>query len=166
MDKKHLWVRDGEGRYQFTAPVEDQAILELAQDILYQKMRNEGIQFEEPQTVIAFLCNKIGQEENEVFCCLWLDAMHRLIAYEKLFQGTVDGASVHPRVVAKSALHHNAVALIVAHNHPSGNCKPSSADRSLTRKLQSTMDLIDVRFLDHILVCGGEGISFSEKGWL
>lgn len=102
----------------------------------------------------------------EVFACLYLDNRHRVICFEELFHGTIDGASVHPREVLRRSLSHNAAAIIVTHNHPSGVAEPSRADRALTRRLQEATALIDVRLLDHVVVGDGETVSFAERGWL
>jgi len=102
----------------------------------------------------------------EVFAVLFLDNRHRVLAFEELFRGTIDGASVHPREVVRRALHYNAAALILAHNHPSGVSEPSSADRRITERLQAALALIDVRVLDHIVVGHGEFTSFAERGLL
>ena len=101
-----------------------------------------------------------------VFACLYLDNRHRVIAFEELFHGTIDGTSVHPREVVRAALKHNAAALIFAHNHPSGVAEPSDADRRLTRRLQDALGLVDIRTLDHFVVGDGEVVSFAERGWL
>ena len=103
---------------------------------------------------------------NEVFVALFLDNRHRPIACEELFQGTVDGASVHPRVVVRRALVHNAAALVVAHGHPSGVAEPSPADRAITKRLAEALALVDVRLIDHFVVGDGECVSFAERGLL
>lgn len=106
----------------------------------------------------------IADERDEQFCCIFLDNQHRMISFEKLFSGTIDGASVYPRVVVRRALELNAAALIFTHNHPSGLPEPSSADQSITRRLKDALALIDVRVLDHIVV-GSEGtVSMAERG--
>ncbi|WP_054758205.1 RadC family protein [Methylomonas koyamae] len=108
---------------------------------------------------------KLAPYEHEVFLCLFLDNQHRVIACDELFRGTIDGASVYPREVVKASLHHNAAALIMAHNHPSGISDPSQADRVITVKLKEALALIDVRVLDHFIV--GENVySFAEHGLL
>lgn len=103
---------------------------------------------------------------HEVFSCLFLDTRHRLICYEALFRGTIDGAAVYPREIVKQALARNAAAVILGHNHPSGDCEPSEADRSITARVARALALIDVRLLDHIVV-GREGhVSMAERGWI
>jgi DNA repair protein RadC len=104
--------------------------------------------------------------EHEVFAAIHLDNRHGVLDYEELFRGTVDGASVHPREIVKSALRHNAAALILAHNHPSGLPEPSQADQRITQRIQEAVRYIDVRVLDHLIVGGDEIVSFAERGLL
>lgn len=105
-------------------------------------------------------------EPAEVFAVAWLDNRHRLIHFDKLFRGTIDGASVHPRIVVQQALIHNAAAVILGHNHPSGVPTPSQADLRITTRLKDALGLIDLRILDHIIVGHGETYSFAENGAL
>ena len=119
-----------------------------------------------PGTVRKFLKLKLTEQEREVFAVLFLDNQHRLIEYEELFFGTIDGASVHPREVAKSALKHNAAAVIFAHNHPSGLAEPSQADQRITDRLKSALSLLDIRVLDHMIVGDAAVFSFAERGLL
>ena len=109
--------------------------------------------------------NSLALINCEVFTVLWLDTRHRVLGFEELFRGTIDGSSVHPREVVKSALHKNAAACILAHNHPSGISTASNADRAITRRLKDALSLIDVRVLDHIIV-GEDCLSFAEAGLL
>jgi DNA repair protein RadC len=109
---------------------------------------------------------RLAELSYEVFSCLYLDTRHSIICYEPLFRGTVDGATVYPREVVKRALYHNAAAVILGHNHPSGNCEPSEADRSITIKLAQALSLVDVRLLDHLVVASGGHVSLAERGWL
>jgi DNA repair protein RadC len=104
--------------------------------------------------------------EHEVFCCLYLDNRNRVIACEELFRGTIDGASVHPRAVVKRALIHNAAAIILAHNHPSGVAEPSQADELITRRLKQALALVDIRVLDHLIVADAVVESMAERGLL
>jgi len=97
---------------------------------------------------------------------LFLDNRHRVISLDEMFNGTINGASVHPREIVKRALSHNAAAVILAHNHPSGVAEPSEADQHLTRKLSEALGLIDVRVLDHFVIGDGEAVSFAERGWI
>ncbi|MGH8150688.1 MAG: RadC family protein [Steroidobacteraceae bacterium] len=113
-----------------------------------------------------FLLAQLRDRPYEVFCCLHLDSRHRLIRFEELFRGTVDGASVHPREVIRQVIAHNSAALIFAHNHPSGVAEPSQADELITRRLRDSLALVDVRVLDHIVVGDGDCVSFAERGLL
>ena len=142
-----------------------QASLELARRYLESRLRR-GTPFCSPGDTRRYLSARLRRHENEVFACLFLDNRHRLIRFEELFHGTVNGASVHPREIAKRALRHNAAALIIAHNHPSGIAEPSHADRAITERIRDAMALIDVRLMDHLVVGDGEVVSFAERGWL
>ncbi|WP_277052401.1 RadC family protein [Zestomonas thermotolerans] len=142
-----------------------QAVLEMARRHLAEQLRRESA-LESPQAVRDYLKACLRHEPHEVFGCLFLDARHRVLAFEVLFRGTVDGASVYPRQVIRRALHHNAAALILTHNHPSGVAEPSQADLQLTRRLKELLAQIDVRLLDHFVVGDGEPQSMAELGWL
>ena len=109
---------------------------------------------------------RLGELAHEVFSCLFLDTRHRIICFEPMFRGTVDGATVYPREVVKRALYHNAAAVILGHNHPSGDCEPSEADRGITAKLASALALVDVRLLDHLVVSRQGHVSLAERGWV
>ncbi len=143
--------------------VQLQATLEMARRHLGEKIQ-QGDALTSPAETRHFLLAKLRHQTREVFACLFLDNHHRVLEYEELFFGTVNGASVHPREVLKRALHHNAAALILAHNHPSGIAEPSTADQHITRQLKDTLALIDVRVLDHFIVGEGEVLSFAERG--
>ncbi len=119
-----------------------------------------------PADVQRFLRARLRDRPHEVFCCLYLDNRHRVIAFEELFRGTIDGASVHPREVVKQALGHNAAAVILAHNHPSGIAEPSQADELITRRLRSGLGLVDIQILDHLVVGDTGCVSFAERGLL
>lgn len=129
-------------------------------------MRQPGAAMESPDAVRKYLTLSLAQLEHEVFGALVLDAQHRVIADEPLFRGTVTQASVYPREVVKVALRHNAAAVILYHNHPSGMTEPSRADEHLTQTLKSALSLVDVRVLDHIIVGGAATMSFAERGLL
>jgi DNA repair protein RadC len=117
-----------------------------------------------PEDAARFLKAKLLDLPHEVFCCLFLDTRHRLIRYEELFRGTIDGATVYPREVVKRALAHNASAVIVGHNHPSGVSEPSEADRNITLKLAKALALVETRLLDHVAVSRGGHVSLAERG--
>ena len=126
-----------------------------------------GPVMDSPHAVRQFLCAELAAERREIFAALWLDAQHRLLRFERLFAGTIDSASVHPRIVVQQALEHDAAAVIFCHNHPSGVAEPSHADRLLTQQLQRALQLIEVRLLDHLVVArGGLAQSMAERGEL
>ncbi len=117
-----------------------------------------------PQAVREYVQLQLGAQPHEVFALLLLDSQHRLIALEELFRGTLTQTAVYPREVVLRALHHQAAAVVLAHNHPSGNVEPSRADELLTQTLKSALALIDVRVLDHIIVAPGASLSMAERG--
>lgn len=119
-----------------------------------------------PEDAGRFLLAKLRRYPHEVFACLFLDNKHRVLAFEELFRGTIDGAAVYPREVVRRCLEHNAAALILAHNHPSGVAEPSEADRSITRRLVEAVALVDVRVLDHLVIGDDHWVSLAERGWL
>lgn len=141
-----------------------QAVLEMARRHLLEGLRR-GDALACPDDTRRFLSARLRDYAYEVFACLFLDTRHRIIAFEELFRGTIDGASVHPREVVRRALAHNAAAVILAHNHPSGVAEPSQSDQHITRRLKDALALIDVRVLDHLVV-GDELVSFAERGLL
>lgn len=141
------------------------AALELSERFL-QSNFERGDAISDPGMTRRYLKGKLRGYTREVFACMYLDNQHRLIRYEELFFGTIDGASVHPREVVKRVLKHNAAAVIFAHNHPSGVAEPSQADRRITDRLKSALLLVDVRVLDHMIVGDGEVLSFAERGLL
>ncbi|WP_334158166.1 RadC family protein [Oryzomicrobium sp.] len=141
-----------------------QAVLELTRRALGEEVAERPL-FTSPRAVADYLRLTLAREPREVFLALWLDARHRLIASEPLFHGTLTQTAVYPREVVKRALAHNAAAVIVAHNHPSGAAEPSAADESLTRALRDALALVDVRLLDHFIVPSvGAPRSLAERG--
>ncbi len=142
-----------------------QAVLEMAHRCLREELARTDV-LRSPQQTRRYLELRLQGHPHEVFACLFLDNRHRVIAFEELFKGTIDGASVHPREVVRRALHHNAAALILAHNHPSGVAEPSAADRQITLRLKEALALIDVRVLDHIVVGCNQTTSLAEQGVL
>ena len=142
-----------------------QAVLEMGRRHLAASIQRDSA-LESPQAVRDFLKAKLRHEQHEVFACLFLDTKHRVLAFEILFYGTIDGASVYPRQVVKRALANNAAALILTHNHPSGVAEPSQADKVLTERLKEALALVDVRVLDHFIVGDGEPLSMVERGWM
>lgn len=135
-------------------------------DILHSRMKTKGVQLTSPEDTGNYLCLTLGEEPHEIFSVLWLDNRHHLITLDKIFQGTIDGASVHPREVVRRAMLHNAAACVLAHNHPScgGNTEPSQSDQYITARLREALALIDVRVLDHIIVAGDSFLSFAKEG--
>ena len=140
-------------------------IIALAKKLIMRRLEREDT-IREPSMAKDYLIMQLGMRDQEVFGCLFLDTRHRVISFDILFYGSIDGASVHPREVVKRALIYNAAAVILAHNHPSGVAEPSQADRALTARLVDALKLIDVRVLDHLIVGGGESTSFAEQGML
>lgn len=142
-----------------------QALLEIGRRYLDEGITRAAA-LEDPQAVRRYLKSMLRHEPSEVFGCLFLDTKHRPLAFEVLFRGTIDRASVYPREVVRRALMHNAAALILCHNHPSGNSEPSKEDVHLTLSLKRGLALIDVRVLDHIIIGDGEPLSMVEHGWV
>lgn len=140
-----------------------QAVLEMGRRHLAEGLKRDSA-LESPQQVRDYLKARLRHEPHEIFGCLFLDTRHRVLAFEALFHGTIDGASVYPRQVVKRALAHNAAAVILTHNHPSGIAEPSQADRLLTTRLKDALALVDVRVLDHFIVGDGEPLSMAEVG--
>lgn len=140
-----------------------QAVLEMARRH-FSEVLQRGDALTSPEITRAYLSAQLRGYSFEVFACLFLDNQHRVIQWEELFRGTIDGASVYPREVAKRALFHHAAAVIFAHNHPSGINEPSQADRQITDKLKQALGLFDIRVLDHFIVGDGLPYSFAEHG--
>jgi DNA repair protein RadC len=140
-----------------------QAVLEMARRALEEKLKNRDI-LSSPGSVREYLRLSLQGKQHEVFVGIFLDAQNRTIATEELFNGTLTQASVYPREIVKRALHHNAAAMIFAHNHPSGLAEPSQADEILTRSLKQALALVDVKVLDHFVVGSDSAMSFAERG--
>ena len=159
-DQQTFCARHGLGEAKYTLL---QAMLEMTRRHLAEQLQREDL-LENPAATRRYLASRMRHHPHEIFACLFLDNRHRIIIFEELFRGTIDGASVHPREVVRRALHHNAAAVILAHNHPSGVAEPSRADIQLTRRLTDALALVDVRILDHVVVGDGDGVSFAERG--
>ncbi|GAB2189758.1 RadC family protein [Sessilibacter sp. MAH2] len=142
-----------------------QAVLEMAKRHLEETLSREQA-LTNPKSVKDYLTAQLRHLDHEVFAVLYLDTQHRLLAFENLFNGTIDGAAVYSREVVRKCLNQNAAAVIFAHNHPSGIAEPSRADRDITQRLVDALGLVDVRVLDHMVVGEGEIVSFAERGWL
>lgn len=126
--------------------------------------RGEAIR--SPADTETFLLARLRDRPHEVFCCLYLDNRHRVLCFEELFRGTIDGTSVYPREIVKQALAVNAAAIILAHNHPSGVAEPSQADERITRRIRSALELVDIRLLDHLIIGDGTSTSLASRGML
>jgi DNA repair protein RadC len=161
-DTREFCAAPGLGEAKYT---QLQAVLEMGRRYLGERLER-GQALGSPTDARDYLRVRLQDRHHEVFCCLYLDNRHRVLAFEELFTGTIDGAAVHPREVVKRTLEHNAAAIIFAHNHPSGVAEPSRADELLTRRLRDALSMIDVRVLDHLVVGEGDVVSFSERGLL
>jgi DNA repair protein RadC len=139
--------------------------LALAQELLCEELTRRSV-FDSPTAVADFLKLHFAGQPHESFVVLYLDARHTMIAFEELFRGTLAQTSVYPREVLKRALHHDAAALVLAHNHPSGSTEPSRADEVLTQTLAAALKMIDVRVIDHVIVAGSRTLSFAQRGLL
>lgn len=157
-------VRDGDS-VRFTRQVSVREVVSIAQSLIAERFRRDTTIISSQDTIEYFRLH-LGLLEQEVFACLFLDSRHRVIDFETLFYGTIDGATVHPREVVKRALHHNAAAVILSHNHPSGIAEPSRADTSITMRLKDALALVDIRLLDHVIVAGEQSVSLAERGVL
>ena len=159
-------VTDQRGRYIISRPVSAKEIIDKAAQLTKQKFR-KGKFLQNPKETSHYLSLQLAHLEHEEFHVLFLDNQHRVICLERMFRGTINGASVHPREVVKAALNYNSAALILAHNHPSGIAEPSTADRHITKQLVEALALIDVRVLDHFVIgSSGESVSFADRGWI
>jgi len=169
----HKITNDTPAVYQATTPVvaDLQVTINTALQLLFEELQRQNLHatvaaFTAPEIVKNYLTLSLALEEREHFHVLFLNNQHKLLLDDRLFSGTIDGASVYPREVVKRALQCNAAAVIIAHNHPSGICIPSEADKSITDKLKQALSTIDIRILDHIIVGHMETYSFAEHGAL
>lgn len=160
-----IFEKKPNGRYvarrQFTAD----DVLHFATSLVSERFQR-GDTMSSPDATRQYLVMHLAERRNEVFGALFLDSQHRLIGHEELFQGTIDSASVHPRILVQRCMDLNAAATILYHNHPSGVAEPSSADRILTERLAESLKLVDVKILDHLVVAGTQCVSFAERGWM
>jgi DNA repair protein RadC len=155
-----LYTLDAAGNL---VPATAEEIIAAAREQMSRRVRR-GSALASPKATRDYLTLRLGTREFETFCCLFLDNRNRVIEFVELFRGTIDGASVHPREVVKEALTRNAAAVIFCHPHPSGIAEPSQADEIITRRLVDALQLVDIRVLDHLIVAGGEVVSFAERG--
>jgi DNA repair protein RadC len=147
----------------------DRARLSAARDLFRRRLEDQlrrGAVLGSPADTRDFLRGKLRDRRREIFACVYLDTRHRVVDFEELFQGSIDGACVYPRVVAERALRHGAAAVIVAHNHPSGVAEPSLADQAITRRLKDALALLEIRLLDHFVIGDGEPVSLASRGLL
>lgn len=159
-------TRDNPGRYPLAREVSDETILSAAEKILTRRFQR-GENVSDPGAAGRILKMRLAHQQNEVFCVMFLDTRHRILSIEDLFHGTIDGCEVHPRVVAKRALELNAAAVILGHQHPSGNPEPSAADRAVTARLRKALETLDIRLLDHFVIGGADDpVSLAARGWI
>jgi DNA repair protein RadC len=161
-DRKSFCQAKGLGDAKFT---QLQAVLEMSRRFLSETLV-KGQSFNHASTVKDFLLTQLRHQQREIFATLFMDNQHHLLAYENLFEGTINCAHVHPREVVKRCLHHNAAAVIFAHNHPSGIAEPSSSDEHITKELCRVLEILDIRVLDHMIVGDNTVLSFAERGLL
>lgn len=161
-DRKTLYLQPGFGPAKYALL---QAALELGKRYYAEKLyRGQALSCSEE--VADHLKHQLRDQQREVFAVLLLDTRHRVIRYEELFYGTLNGASVHPRELVKNVLSHNAAAVIIAHNHPSGIAEPSQSDLAITKRIKNALELIDVKLLDHLIIGDGEFVSLGDRGLL
>lgn len=146
----------------------EKVVLEKAKKIIARKASGNKKAFRDPSVVKQYLtiANAVCEPEREVFRALFLDSQHRLISDETIFYGTIDAAAIYPRVIVHKSLNHNAAALIISHNHPSGVAEPSIADKAITERIKRALEVVDIALLDHFVVGENEVVSFAERGWL
>jgi DNA repair protein RadC len=143
--------------------------IRLAHEFVHRQLKQSlqrGVSLTSPAMTMEYLQTVLRDRRREIFTCLFLDTRHRVIASEDLFQGSIDGACVYPRIVAERALRLSAAAVIVAHNHPSGVSEPSLADQAITRRLKDALQLLEIRLLDHFVVGDGPPVSMASRGML
>jgi DNA repair protein RadC len=153
------------GAYAMESPITEADILQMAQQLAMSRL-SKGQTLSEPRHVFNHLQTLLQYHKYEVFALLLLDTKYQIIGFRELFRGPPDGASIYPREVVKIALEHNAAAVILVHNYPSGNHEPSQADRTLTKTLKNALNMIGTQILDHVVVGIEGGVSFAERGYL
>jgi len=156
-----LFVSDSQGNY---APASDKIVIEAARHAVEKKLSRRGLTFSGPQSTKQYVPVLLGGLDYEVFCVAYLDNRHRLIEFQQLFRGTIAGCSVHPREIIKETIRLEAAAIILFHNHPSGDPTPSHADELITNRIKEALAMIDVRLLDHCIVAGASVKSMGEMG--
>ena len=159
----NFYIHDGCGNYIFNQPVNEKILLRLANKISAKRL-SRGQTIKSSKDVMLYLNNKLAHYEQEVFAVLFMDNRHRIISFKVMFYGTINGSSVYPREVVKQALKQNSASVILVHNHPSGDPKPSDADQRITKTISDILRVVDIKVLDHIVV-GMEGtVSLVEQG--
>ena len=162
---KRPWVADANGNYTFKRAVAGDELVTLALEVLRRRHR-KGATIMSPEAARRWFRLELADDLEEIFGILWLDNRHRVIEFERMFRGSIAQSSVFPRAIVRSAMAKNAAACMLVHNHPSGVCEPSIADREITDRIVDALKLIDVRVLDHHVVTPTEAMSFSERGYL
>lgn len=157
------FIKTEDNKYLLSEPLSKNQIYSLMLNILEDEYYRPD-QLTSPEKTRRFLQLKLAKSEHEIFSIVFMDSQHQVIAYEELFRGTIDTATIYPREVVKRCLHHNAAAVILAHCHPSGLPEPSQADIRITERLVEALKLVDVRILDHIIVGGANSVSMAERG--
>lgn len=147
-------------------PMNEQRTIRRAMRLLEKYQRQPSEQFLAASCTKSWLQLYLARQEREVFVVLYLDNQHRLLEHETLFLGTINHTEIHPREIVKSALRHNAAAVIIAHNHPSGVTDASKSDRAIASRIVNSLGLVEVRVLDHFIIGDGDTLSFAERGWL
>jgi DNA repair protein RadC len=164
-----LDATDREPRHIKGLQADDRTRLLAATELFRRRLEDRlrrGPSLASPADTLEHLRGLLSHRRREVFACLFLDTRHRVIEFEELFQGSIDGACVYPRVVAERALRHGAAAVILAHNHPSGVAEPSLADQAITRRLKEALALLEIRLLDHFVIGDGDPVSLASRGLL
>ena len=161
-ERQALAAEEGVGKVRLAIL---EALPELARRY-FEESLPAGQPIQSPRDTEAFLLARLRDLPHEMFCCLFLDNRHRVLSFEEMFRGTIDGTSVYPREVVKTALSVNAAAVILAHNHPSGVAEPSQADERITRRIKSALELVDIRLLDHLIIGNGTSTSLASRGLL
>lgn len=141
-------------------------IIAKALEVIEGRLQVPGKTLSDPKAAGQYFKLKLAERDREVLAVLFMDTRHRMLAFEELFHGTIDGAEVHPREVVKRALYYNAAACLIGHNHPSGDPEPSAADRAVTAQLKQALSVVDVRLLDHFVIGRGEPVSMAMRGWV
>ena len=152
-------------QYYFNGVIEEEALLQFAQTLISRKFKKYK-KVDSPDKIKSYLVHRLALLEHEVFCVLFLNNQHQWIAFEEMFQGTINGTSVYTREIIKRGLQLNAAAVILVHNHPSGLTEISRQDEALTKNIVNALDLVDIRVVDHCIVAGTQVISFVEQHYL